>query len=170
LVGSHTADDACLSIAYLTQLLHTYAMTILDCIGPEGQSRAASHGRHSRAAVYCPACHIALCCWRRVNCVCVCVLCIPCHCRSQAVEMKQVAEQDAERARFVVLKAEQVNTGHTGKGGSRPNRTAGFCTDSGVLTATQTALQAATQTRVQACVPSSSAERLEQHCLYCVSA
>jgi len=26
----------------------------------------------------------------------------------QAVEMKQVAEQDAERARFVVLKAEQV--------------------------------------------------------------
>jgi prohibitin 1 len=27
---------------------------------------------------------------------------------TKAVEMKQVAEQDAERARFVVLKAEQV--------------------------------------------------------------
>lgn len=31
-----------------------------------------------------------------------------CGCCVQAVEMKQVAEQDAERARFVVLKAEQV--------------------------------------------------------------
>ena len=29
----------------------------------------------------------------------------------RAVEMKQVAEQDAERAKFVVMKAEQVGRG-----------------------------------------------------------
>jgi hypothetical protein len=51
-----------------------------------------------------------------VGCVCwvgadgvyalsVCVMMCVCF---QAVESKQVAEQDAERARFVVLKAEQV--------------------------------------------------------------
>ncbi len=30
----------------------------------------------------------------------------------QAVESKQVAQQEAERARFVVMKAEQVRCGH----------------------------------------------------------
>ena len=35
---------------------------------------------------------------------------------TKAVEMKQVAEQDAERARFVVLKAEQVSTPGGGGG------------------------------------------------------
>jgi len=30
---------------------------------------------------------------------------------TKAVEMKQVAEQDAERQRFVVMKAEQVGSG-----------------------------------------------------------
>ena len=33
----------------------------------------------------------------------------------KAVEMKQVAEQDAERAKFVVMKAEQVSC-RTGQG------------------------------------------------------
>jgi len=32
----------------------------------------------------------------------------------RAVEMKQVAEQDAERAKFVVMKAEQVRAGGNG--------------------------------------------------------
>lgn len=45
---------------------------------------------------------------------------------TKAVEMKQVAEQDAERARFVVLKAEQVRgalTGYT----SRPSSSSSSC-------------------------------------------
>jgi prohibitin 1 len=37
---------------------------------------------------------------------------------TRAVEMKQVAEQDAERARFVVMKAEQVGR-RKGEGGQQ---------------------------------------------------
>lgn len=39
---------------------------------------------------------------------CVSRVCLPCTQFTRAVEMKQVAEQDAERAKFVVMKAEQV--------------------------------------------------------------
>lgn len=74
------------------------------------------------------ACHLAMCCLVSVK-LSLCVggdtlltaalslsLCffMPGYCLLQAVEMKQVAEQDAERARFVVLKAEQVGLGDTG--------------------------------------------------------
>jgi prohibitin 1 len=39
----------------------------------------------------------------------LCNVCLPASAQfTKAVEMKQVAEQDAERAKFVVLKAEQV--------------------------------------------------------------
>ena len=47
----------------------------------------------------------------KTNCLLLLINCPParlCPQFTKAVEMKQVAEQDAERAKFVVMKAEQV--------------------------------------------------------------